>query len=451
MGLDFSKRSRYLTNEMAKIPTRANQITPPIPIVEYCLYARKSSEDDERQAMSIESQIKEMNELAIRDNLFIKEIRRESHSAKMSGQRPVFSQLLADIRTGLFTGILTWAPDRLSRNAGDLGMLVDLMDQGKLHQIKTFSQNFSNNPNEKFLLMILCSQAKLENDQKGINVKRGIRAKCEMGWRPGMPPIGYWNRAMAGVKDIVIDPERGPIVTQMFERVAKNGDSGRTIKRWFDKIGMTTRAGKGVTLSQIYLMLKNPFYYGEFEYPINSGNWYRGKHPPLINKALFDKVQQQLVTCQKSPWGEKVITFKGLFKCGTCGSNIIGEEKLRKRKWGEPRKHIYYHCARQLNMCPEPYISEEKLIKQILRYINFMNIAHPNYLKLTKTLKTSITSYLAIREEILYEQDISPNSKPLDPVNFARYILTSGTIQEKRDLVSALDKQLYIKNQFIGS
>lgn len=421
------------------------------PIVEYCLYARKSSEDDERQAMSIDSQIKEMSEMALRDGIFVKEIRKESHSAKMSGQRPVFMKLIEDIRSGMFTGILTWAPDRLSRNAGDLGQLVDLMDQGKLTNIKTFTQGFTNTPSEKFLLMILCSQAKLENDQKGINVKRGIRAKCEMGWRPGPPPIGYYNRSFAGVKDIVLDPERCKIITEMFERVAKNGDSGRTIKRWFDKIGMTTRAGKGVTLSQIYQMLKNPFYYGEFEYPISSGNWYRGKHPPLITKELFTKVQEQLVTCQKSPWGEKTITFKGLFKCATCSSNIIGEEKWRKRKWSEPRKHIYYHCTRQLNMCPEPYISEEKLIKQILRYINFMNIAHPNFLKLTETLKISVASYTSIREEILYEQDISPNSRPLDPVNFARYILTSGTLQEKRDLVVALDRQLFIKNGFITS
>jgi len=440
-----------LTTEMAKIPAPKDQVIPSIPTVEYCLYARKSSEDDERQAMSIDSQIKEMNELALRDSLFIKEIRRESHSAKMSGQRPVFAKLLEDIRSELFTGILTWAPDRLSRNAGDLGMLVDLMDQGKLHQIKTFSQNFANNPNEKFLLMILCSQAKLENDQKGINVKRGIRAKCEMGWRPGMPPIGYYNRAMAGVKDIVVDPERGYIITEMFERVAKNGDSGRTIKRWFDEVGMTTRSGKGVVLSQIYMMLKNSFYYGDFEYPIKSGNWYRGKHEPLTTKETFVKVQEQLVTCQKSPWGEKVITFKALFKCGTCGSNIIGEEKWRKRKEKEPRKHIYYHCARQLNMCTEPYISEEKLIKQILRYINFMNIAHPNSLKLTSKLKNSIASYLSIREEILYEQDINPNSVPLDPVNYARYIFANGTIQEKRDLVAALDRELYIKNRFISA
>ena len=112
------------------------------PQIEYCLYARKSSESDERQAMSIDSQIKEMTDLATKEGLNIKEVRQESHSAKNSGQRPVFVKLLEDIRMGMFNGILTWAPDRLSRNAGDLGMLVDLMDQGKLTQIRTFSQMF---------------------------------------------------------------------------------------------------------------------------------------------------------------------------------------------------------------------------------------------------------------------------------------------------------------------
>src|SRR3990172_10121321 len=186
------------------------------PKVRYCLYARKSSESDERQAMSIDSQIKEMQIVAKRENLVIKEIREESHSAKQSSQRPVFNQLIIDIEQGEFSGILTWAPDRLSRNAGDLGKLVDLMDQEKLVQIKTYSQTFSNNPNEKFLLMILCSQAKLENDNRGINVKRGLKAKCEMGWRPCMPPLGYYNRAFGGIKDIVVDPNRGPLVTEMF-------------------------------------------------------------------------------------------------------------------------------------------------------------------------------------------------------------------------------------------
>ena len=80
-----------------------------------------------------------------------------------------------------------------------------------------------------------------------------------------------------------------------------------------------------------------------------------------------------------------------------------------------------------------------------------MNIAHPKYLRLTEILKNSALSYQMIREEVLYEQNINPNNVQLDPVNFARYILTKGNIQEKRDLVSALGEQMYIKNGFIGS
>lgn len=422
------------------------------PIIEYCLYARKSSEDDERQAMSIDSQIKEMSELAEREGFFIKEIRRESHSAKESGQRPVFKKLLEDIRDGVFTGILSWAPDRLSRNAGDLGMVVDLMDQGKLQQIKTFSQSFSNNPNEKFLLMILCSQAKLENDQKGINVKRGIRAKCNMGWRPGMPPIGYYNRAFAGVKDIVVDPDRGHIVTEMFERVARNGDSGRTLKKWLDTC-LTTRAGKKVTLSQIYLMLKNPFYYGEFEYPIGSGSWYKGSHHPLITKELFDQVQKQLaIPFKKAKWGSKTFTFKDLFKCASCGSLVIGEDRYRKRKYGESRYHIYYHCTRQKKYgCPEPYITEEKLVKQILRYINFMYMAHPQLFTLNNFLKNSMEEYKKMRDEILWAQDINPENKPLHLMDYANYTFRNGTMQEKREVTNILNRPLYIHNETVTS
>lgn len=66
--------------------------------------------------------------IADRLNLNIVTIKREAHFAKDSGQRPVFKELLEEIRNGTYDGIMAWAPDRLSRNAGDLGSLVDLMD-----------------------------------------------------------------------------------------------------------------------------------------------------------------------------------------------------------------------------------------------------------------------------------------------------------------------------------
>lgn len=106
--------------------------------MKYCLYARKSTESEEQQVLSIDSQIKEMLRLAESEKLDITEIKKESHSAKETGQRPVFNKIVEEIKSGKFNGILTWAPDRISRNAGDLGRIVDLMDVGKLIEIRTY-------------------------------------------------------------------------------------------------------------------------------------------------------------------------------------------------------------------------------------------------------------------------------------------------------------------------
>jgi len=186
-------------------PIQLNNHQAPIisPPLRYCLYARKSSEADELQALSIDSQIKEMLSIAEREKLDVVEIRKESHSAKAVGQRPVFNEILKDIRAGKFNAILTWAPDRLSRNAGDLGSLVDLMDQKILYGIRTYSQKFTDSPNEKFLLMILCSQAKLENDNKSLSVKRGLKARAEMGLWLSTAATGYLNEKRVDRKGYV--------------------------------------------------------------------------------------------------------------------------------------------------------------------------------------------------------------------------------------------------------
>ena len=425
---------------------------------QYCLYARKSTESDERQAMSIDSQIKEMTDLANRDGLIIKEIRQESHSAKSSGLRPVFNQLLIDIKNEKFDAILTWAPDRLSRNAGDLGTLVDLMDQGKLKAIRTFSQSFSNNPNEKFLLMILCSQAKLENDNRGINVRRGLRAKCEAGWRPNSAPLGYTNVMNENrISYIEVDKERAPIVKQMFNKVAERGYSGRVLKIWLDDIGFATKSGIPIALSKVYKLLKSPFYYGEFVF---DGKRYKGSHEPLITKEIFDKVQYQLI-CPTKEWNKNVFPFKHLCKCSSCGASVVGEERYRKLQNGDARKHVYYHCSRSIDYeCNEPYITEEDLIKQLMAHIDELKL---NEIELAHQLKKDIDRFHRLRTEVLNEEFISGNLKEIDYDAFNHidknmvkeylvHTLKVGTADERNQVLSAIktkftlhNKRLYIK------
>lgn len=385
--------------------------------------------------MSIDSQIKEMQAMAERERLDVIEIKKESFSAKQSGNRPVFNELLHDLRNGKYEAILTWAPDRLSRNAGDLGSLVDLMDINKLQRIRTFGQSFSNTPNEKFLLMILCSQAKLENDNRGVNVKRGIRAKCEMGWRPCMPPIGYFTRAATGgARDTILDEERAPYIRKMFEMSA-SGKSGRHIYQYLIDNKVKTRKGKDISLSMIYNMLKNPFYYGEFEYPIGSGIWYKGKHPKLVSKEQFDKVQKQLKVPLKSKWGSKEFPYKSLLRCYSCGSGVVGEEKLRELKNGSVNRHIYYHCSRKRNYnCKEPYVTETVVSNELIRLANTISssIINPE-----PGLVLDINRFLSITEG-------NRCLKPV-PLEYMVYILKRGSVFEKTRLARNIDLQIYLK------
>jgi len=409
--------------------------------LKYCLYARKSSESDERQAMSIDSQINEMSDLARKKGIKIVKVVQESYSAKQSGQRPVFMQLLTDIRSGVVNGLLTWAPDRLSRNAGDLGSLVDLMDDKKLVKIRTYSQSFTNTPSEKFMLMILCSQAKLENDNRGENVKRGIRAKCEMGWRPCMPPIGYYNRAMAGIKDVVVDPDRGPFIREMFERAAK-GESGRTIKIWLDKIGSTSRKGKPITLSLVYLMLKNPFYYGTFEYPIGSGTWYKGSHEPLITKELFDKAQKQLNCTQKVKWGSKEFPFRRFLTCFSCGSSIVGEEKFKKLLNGKSNRHVYYHCSRAVDHnCKEMYLSETQLIEALMAISDKLIL---DKVSIEPGLAKAIQKFRSMLETVNPKKKYTKNEIIR---TYSKYVLEKGTDFEKTQLVRNLGVKMAVHDK----
>ena len=391
--------------------------------INYCLYARKSSESDERQAMSIDSQIKEMIDLAKRDNISIKDVYRESHSAKDSGLRPVFNQMIANLGEGVFDGILTWAPDRLSRNAGDLGRIVDLMDRGQLKHIRTYGQTFSNTPNEKFLLMILCSQAKLENDNKGVNVKRGIRAKCDMGWRPGPAPLGYINRSFGGIKDIAVDPERAPIIKEAFERAAYMYHTGQMVKDWMDSVGFTTKSGKKITRSMIYLILKNPFYYGAFQFPEKSDVWYKGAHEPIITKEVFDEVQKEISSDKKYALGQTVFPLKGIFTCHSCGSGICGELKKRKLKYGGHREHIYYHCTRSRNpKCKEGYLTERALIREILDKVNEIP---EDQLLIPNKLKSILGEYEKIIKEARYLSDYEFDGD-LKTKDYIQYIVRQG-------------------------
>jgi site-specific DNA recombinase len=434
-----------IANPLQATPVETKQLSE----VRYCLYARKSSEAEEKQALSVDSQIKEMLGLADKNNLKIDDVYRESHSAKDCGQRPVFNKLLDDIRIGKFDGILVWHPDRLARNAGDLGAIVDLLDQKKLVEIRTYSQKFTNNPNEKFLLMILGSQAKLENDNKSINVKRGLRARCAMGLWPGPAPTGYIKTKNVDDKcKVFIDTKRAPMIKKVFEKIAYEGWSGRKAYTWMHgEMNFKTQTGKKLSLGNFYRLMKTPFFYGEFEYPVTSGNWYKGVHTPIISKEVFQLTQEKLKIEHDFSYGSKEFAFTRIMKCGSCGSGISAQEKTKHQQNGNVHHYVYYSCNRSRDrQCREPYLREEELVEQICEVIDKLEISK---LGIQKKMKDEIERFGKF-QEISNGDNKEIKVKDIDVRNYLKYLLRNGSVLEKREVLGNIKSKINLVNKNIS-
>jgi len=416
-------------------------------VYKYVLYARKSTEGDEKQALSIDSQIKEMTHIAEREKLNIVEIRRESHSAKESSQRPVFEEIVKDIDSGIFNAIITWAPDRLSRNAGDLGKSVDRIDQNKLLTIKTFGQNFTNSPSDKFLLMILCSQAKLENDNKSINVRRGMRTRCEMGLRPAQPPTGYRKKNDRLAKcEVEIEPERAEVIKQIFKKIAYEKWSVSKVHVWLKyDLDFKTHRDYHLSLGNIFKIINNTFYYGKFEFPIGGGIWYEGIHTPLITKELFDETRSSIKSQVIKSQG-KEFAFTRIMKCGVCGSGITADEKFKKIKAGGVNRHVYYRCTKSKDRkCKNKALNETDLVNALIKMFDTLSL---NKVKLNTKLDDEIQKFKKLQAIFLGKKKIE-KIESFDLRDYAKFVLREGTILEQRSILECINTGLILKDERI--
>ena len=345
--------------------------------IRYIIYCRKSSETEDRQVLSIESQRNELEAVAKRENLKVVETIEESHSAKNPG-RPRFAEVIAKMENGFANGLLVWNASRISRNSVDTGRIVYLMDEKKLLEVRTPSQTFHDTPNDKFLLNLFCSQAKLENDNKGEDVKRGLRTKCEKGLYPVMAPTGYRNNKYEerGNKQIYPDPERFDLCRKMVDTMLTGLYSAPKVREMAnEQWGFRMPNGKKMSKNTIYYLFTNPVYYGMFEYPRGSGLWYKGTYKTLMTPEEYDKIQVILGRKGKPRPKTHVFAFTGLMRCGECGAMITAEEKIKRQKNGNIHEYVYYHCTKRTTKdCTQKSIERKDLEKQIKLAIDSLTI-----------------------------------------------------------------------------
>src|SRR3989344_3406564 len=295
-------------------------------MTKYFIYCRKSSEDEERQVLSIEAQLTELREFAKQQNLFIVREYEESQSAKEPG-RGVFNDMLGEIEKGTAQGILAWNPDRLARNSVDGGRVIYLVDTGKITTLKFPTFWFEPTPQGKFMLSVAFGQAKYYTDNLRENILRGIRQKIRRGELSAKPPLGYFNEPR--LRTIEPDKKTFAKVKECLGAFATGQFTLTGIQRKMFSVGLVGKTAKHPALASISHILDNPFYYGHFRY---RGDVHAGTHKPMITKKLFDQIQTALVQNGKprKKRGPKNFQFLGFATCGVCGYAITAERHIKK-------------------------------------------------------------------------------------------------------------------------
>ncbi len=316
-------------------------------MTKYFLYIRKSTDEDDRQVLSLEAQETELKEFALRENLLIAATFRESQTAKEPG-RPIFNDMLKRMENGEAEGILAWHPDRLARNSIDGGRIIFLIDTGKIKSLKSPTFWFEPTPQGKFMLNIAFGQSKYFVDNLSENTKRGLRQKLRRGELPGYAPLGYLNDLRTHT--LVKDPERFRLVRKLFELYATGNYSLKDLRKLITSAGLLSRKKNMLSVSNIQSILSNSFYYGVFKY---NGELYDGKHEPMISKKLFEACQKVMAdrSRPKKP-SQKEYPFRNMLVCGECGCAITSETQ---------KGHNYYRCTKKRGKCSQKYIREEVL------------------------------------------------------------------------------------------
>ncbi len=334
------------------------------------LYARKSTESEDRQVQSIDDQIRIMKEVARDEGLQIIEVLSESKSAKAPGVRPVFKQMMRDIEDGKYDVILAWDTSRLSRNPKDGGDLQWLLDSGVLAGIRTHEKWYRDN--DELLFTIENSMNSRFIKELKVKVTRGMDSKASKGDYPGMAPVGYINDRLA--RKIIKDPIMFDRVAELWRKALTGTYTVAELTRIADEELMirTTQTKKrgGVPLCHngVRSLLKNPFYMGKFKW---GGKIYSGNHPPMISESQFEQMQKVLDPKHATRPKTEPYQFllRGLIRCSECGYAIVTERKFKDLKDGTTREYHYCHCSGRKRgvKCKnhEIYIREEDLIKQI--------------------------------------------------------------------------------------
>jgi DNA invertase Pin-like site-specific DNA recombinase len=343
----------------------------------YFVYCRKSSEAEDRQVESINDQLKVANHIKIEKGLnVVKTPFTESRSAKMPG-RPEFDRMIEEIdKRNDIKGIICWKLNRLFRNPEDEGKIRQRLSDGRIDEIITPSKTYLEADSD-FTMAVEGAQAQRFIRDLKEDTARGVNSKLSKGMAPILAPPGYRNclEKRQGERDI--EPAlQFTLVRKLFDLFLTGNYSVQGLWYEAEKLGVKSNRGKIVSRTQLYEMLRNPFYTGT-RY-IYAGKLYtNGVHKRMLLDEEFDLVQDILSKGSHPRGSINTDLLTGIMKCGECGRSITSEVKTKHYKNGNSQTFVYYRCTKKWRgkKCKQPYIRAELLEEQVLEYLDGLQLS----------------------------------------------------------------------------
>jgi DNA invertase Pin-like site-specific DNA recombinase len=324
------------------------------------IYARYSSHSQTEQ--SIEGQLAAAHAYAESHGYTVVHEYCDRAQTGRNDNRDAFQQMLSDTDKHQFDVIITWKVDRIGRNREDIAFNKHRCKKNGI-RIEYVAENLPDSAESVILESVLEGMAEYYSLQLSTNIRRGqLESARKLQCIGGTRPLGY--DVDRETKRFIINPQTAPIVKQIFERYAK-GSTETEIITWLNEQGIRTTKKKPFSKSSLATLLHNEKYIGVYAYKdivrVEDGV------PAIVDKDLFDKVQELMKVNRRAPshtWTHQDYILTDKLFCGKCGSPMVGESGFSHTG----AKHSYYSCVghRKKKICDKRPVRQDWIEKKVL-------------------------------------------------------------------------------------
>ncbi len=312
------------------------------------IYARVSTEEQADNGKSIETQEKICSKWAKDNGYQITGIYKDEGKSATNLNRPALKELLSRCQDlGDINAILIQDTDRLARNTLDHLTIKSILKKNDVKLISISQPMIDDSPEGNLIDTIIASVNAFQSQITGRKTSKVMEEKARLGWYPGgLPPLGYKNvdnpspLSTLDKKIIDFDEQTASYMKKVFEMYSTGNYSIKDLADFLNKKGIISPRGNKIHVSTLNNFLRDKFYIGTFTWKKQE---YKGNHPHLIEKSLFNKVQLVLDSHNQYASRKRKHNYllRGFLYCSECGSRYWAEK--HKKKNGNI--YDFYFCS----------------------------------------------------------------------------------------------------------